>query len=114
MGSLCSKPSTHSGGHTVLGSTSDNNNDASRMHQADPRAAAAEAAERRLKASQMRGTHSSNPSQGKLAAQASKPAKLVPEPQREERIVLHAARDHRRRSRRLSAAHRYTYCIPSI
>ncbi|KAJ3854893.1 hypothetical protein EV368DRAFT_80160 [Lentinula lateritia] len=50
MGSLCSKPSTHSGGHTVLGSTSDHNNGASRTNEADPRAAAAEAAERRLKA----------------------------------------------------------------
>ncbi|KAJ3734905.1 hypothetical protein DFJ43DRAFT_1062115 [Lentinula guzmanii] len=87
MGSICSKPSTHSGGHTVLGSISDNNNDASRTNEADPRAAAAEAAERRLKASQMRGTHSSNPNRGKLAAQASKPAKVTPEPEQEERLV---------------------------
>lgn len=40
MGLLCSKPSTHSGGHTVLGSTSDHNNGASRTNEADPRAAA--------------------------------------------------------------------------
>ncbi|KAF9069040.1 hypothetical protein BDP27DRAFT_1421246 [Rhodocollybia butyracea] len=88
MGSLCSKPSNHSGGHTVLGSTSGNDNGASdSTNRGDPRLAAAEAAERRLKASQMRGTHSSNPNQGKLAAQASKPAKLAPEPQEEERLV---------------------------
>ncbi|KAJ3719903.1 hypothetical protein EV361DRAFT_963480 [Lentinula raphanica] len=88
MGSICSKPSTHSGGHTVLGSRSDNNNNGPPpTNQTDPRAAAAEAAERRLKASQMRGTHASNPNRGKLAAQASKPAKAVPEPQQEERIV---------------------------
>ncbi|KAJ3991949.1 hypothetical protein F5050DRAFT_1045832 [Lentinula boryana] len=77
MGSICSKPSTHSGGHTVLGSISNNNNDASRTNEADPRAAA----------SQMRGTHSSNPNRGKLAAQASKPAKVTPEPEQEQRLV---------------------------
>ncbi|KAJ4484104.1 hypothetical protein C8R41DRAFT_769953 [Lentinula lateritia] len=91
MGSLCSKPSTHSGGHTVLGSTSDHNVGASRTNEADPRAAAVQAAERRLKASQMRGTHSSNPNQGKLAAQASKPAKVVPESRQEERLVVSRA-----------------------
>lgn len=46
MGSLCSKSSTHEGGHTILGpgdagSTS--------LNRPDPRAAAAEAAERRVK-----------------------------------------------------------------
>lgn len=41
--------------------------------------------------SQMRGTHSSNPNQGKLAAQASKPAKVVPESRQEERLVVSRA-----------------------
>ncbi|KAE9411108.1 hypothetical protein BT96DRAFT_802261, partial [Gymnopus androsaceus JB14] len=84
--SICSKPSAHSGGHTVL-SASDNDAETANSH-VDPRAAAAEAAERRLKASQMRGTNSSNPNQGKLAAQASKTPRLTAEPQQEERIVV--------------------------
>ncbi|ESK88881.1 hypothetical protein Moror_13243 [Moniliophthora roreri MCA 2997] len=89
MGSLCSKPGTHSGGHTVLGSSSSGNNPS---HQpapapADRRSAAAEAAERRMKAAQERGTNAANPNRGKLAAEASKPAKVVPEQQQEERLV---------------------------
>jgi len=47
MGSLCSKSGAHSSGHTVLASSSSTNpGDPSRS---DPRTAAAEAAERRLK-----------------------------------------------------------------
>ncbi|KAF5390356.1 hypothetical protein D9757_002905 [Collybiopsis confluens] len=84
MGSLCSKPAHHTGGHTVLSS---DNHVVSGSNASDARTAAAEAAERRMKASQMRGTHSSNPNQGKLAAQAGKPAKNTPEPRQEERLV---------------------------
>ncbi len=47
MGSLCSRPSTHSGGHTVLSSSFDTNTEST---SADPRTAAARAAEERLKA----------------------------------------------------------------
>jgi hypothetical protein len=56
MGSLCSKSSTYEGGHTVLGSGPVNSNTAapsqpaSSSQRIDPRAAAAEAAERRLQA----------------------------------------------------------------
>lgn len=48
MGSLCSKSGTHSGGHTVIGSSSSVNPGG--PSPSDPRAAAAEAAERRMKA----------------------------------------------------------------
>jgi hypothetical protein len=48
MGSLCSKSGTHSGGHTVLGYSDTTNPGV--PSPSDPRAAAAEAAERRMKA----------------------------------------------------------------
>ncbi|KIK71026.1 hypothetical protein GYMLUDRAFT_254314 [Collybiopsis luxurians FD-317 M1] len=85
MGSLCSKPAHHSGGHTVL--TSSDNNVVAGSNPSNPRTAAAEAAERRLKASQMRGTNASNPDRGKLASLAAKPVKNTPEPREEERLV---------------------------
>ena len=53
MGSLCSKSSNYEGGHTVLGSGAANGNtvgSSAAPAPSDPRAAAAEAAERRLKA----------------------------------------------------------------
>lgn len=53
MGSLCSKPSTHEGGHTVLGSSANNTlggSNAGRPAPPDRRLAAAEAAERRKQA----------------------------------------------------------------
>ncbi|EIW64681.1 uncharacterized protein TRAVEDRAFT_139761 [Trametes versicolor FP-101664 SS1] len=90
MGSLCSKSGTVSGGHQVLGSASSSGPtgqpDGTRP---DPRAAAAEAAERRMKASQARGTHSANPNAGRLAAQleAQKGAPRVPEPRQQEQLV---------------------------
>ncbi|EIM92472.1 uncharacterized protein STEHIDRAFT_117483 [Stereum hirsutum FP-91666 SS1] len=115
MGSLCSKSSTHSGGHTVLDSSAPSYNrrqpaakpvapppnnrrgqkrgqplDSSGAAPAkDPRAAAAEAAEQRLKAAQSRGTNASNPNRGRLAAQveANNKAGKLPEPQQEERLV---------------------------
>ncbi|KAG6813277.1 hypothetical protein H0H92_012691 [Tricholoma furcatifolium] len=84
MGSLCSKPNSHSGGHIVLGSGSTNPADPS---PSDPRTAAAEAAERRLKAAQARGTNPSNPNQGRLAANAGKTPKPTLDPRQEERLV---------------------------
>jgi len=53
MGSICSKSGTHTGGHTVLGSSSDGT---SPVAPSDVRAAAAEAAERRMKAVRACGT----------------------------------------------------------
>lgn len=54
MGSLCSKSSTHEGGHTVLGSGPNSpvnaNSGAAASRPSNPRLAAAEAAERRLQA----------------------------------------------------------------
>lgn len=50
MGSLCSKPDTLTGGHTLLGSNAGVPLNAGASSSSDPRAAAAEAAERRLKA----------------------------------------------------------------
>jgi len=82
MGSLCSKSGSHSGGHTVLPSSIPGGSSPS-----DPRAAAAEAAERRLKEARARGTHASNPNQGKLAAQLATQSKIVPEARQEERLV---------------------------
>ncbi|EIN13729.1 hypothetical protein PUNSTDRAFT_129405 [Punctularia strigosozonata HHB-11173 SS5] len=84
MGSMCSKSSTHEGGHTVLGSGSDANQNSlggSAHRREDPRAAAAAAAEARLKREQERGTHASNPNRGRLASklEASKAAKTTPE-----------------------------------
>jgi len=87
MGSFCSKPRTHQGGHQVLGSTSGPSNPRNPPSSSDPRAAAAEAAERRLKAAQARGTVASNPNKGQLAAKAATKPKLAPEPRQEERLV---------------------------
>ncbi|KAG1864188.1 hypothetical protein DFJ58DRAFT_773001 [Suillus subalutaceus] len=90
MGSLCSKASAHSGGHQVLGSTATQSNDGTTATlPSDPRAAAAEAAERRLKTAHARGTNASNPNRGRLSEQVvtAKAAKLVPTPRDEERLV---------------------------
>ncbi|KAF9241367.1 hypothetical protein BU15DRAFT_73491 [Melanogaster broomeanus] len=93
MGSLCSKPGTHSGSHQVLGggntASSSNGQDYGATTSPDARAAAAEAAERRLKSERTRGTHTSNPKRGRLTAQlqASKSAKPVPASRQEEPLV---------------------------
>lgn len=114
MGSLCSKSGSHSGGHTVSGSTSGSPGvllDA----RPPPRTAAAQAAEARLKSvrarwpcfpcqtglkiilfkSQQRGTNASNPNRGHLAAkvEAAKSAKRGPEPKPDERLVVSAILD---------------------
>ncbi|EMD42040.1 hypothetical protein CERSUDRAFT_90642 [Gelatoporia subvermispora B] len=88
MGSICSKASNHSGGHTLLG-PADTNQPSNGQRPNDPRAAAAEAAERRLQAAQSRGISSANPNKGQLAAklEASRTAARVPESQQEERLV---------------------------
>ncbi|KAF8872133.1 hypothetical protein CPB84DRAFT_1799897 [Gymnopilus junonius] len=93
MGSLCSKSSTHEGGHTVLSSGPNSpanaNSGAAASRPSNPRLAAAEAAERRLQAAQRRGTNEANPQRGKLAGQLAKQnsSKLVPEAQQPERLV---------------------------
>jgi len=84
MGNLCSKSGTHSGGHVVLGSSSVTTNSAPPV---DARAAAAEAAEQRMKAAQARGTNASNPNQGKLAAKVAANPKRVPQARQEETLV---------------------------
>ncbi|KAH9849769.1 hypothetical protein C2E23DRAFT_348698 [Lenzites betulinus] len=93
MGSLCSKSGTVSGGHQVLGSASSSTGppDGTRP---DPRIAAAEAAERRQKASHARGIQSANPNAGRLAAQleAQKSAPRVPEPRQQEQLVTTGTR----------------------
>ncbi|KAF9822198.1 hypothetical protein IEO21_00192 [Rhodonia placenta] len=89
MGSMCSKSASLLGGRTVHDDP-DEGNTPNGSRQTDPRAAAAEAAERRRKAEQSRGTQASNPNKGKLAAnlEASKAAPRVPEPRQEEQLVV--------------------------
>ncbi|KAF8560370.1 hypothetical protein OG21DRAFT_1502671 [Imleria badia] len=90
MGSLCSRPGTHAGSHQVLGrGASSSNVQNYQSTTTDARAAAAEAAERRLKSAQARGTHASNPKRGRLASQleASKSAKPVPASRQEGPLV---------------------------
>ncbi|KAH7911190.1 hypothetical protein BJ138DRAFT_1086051 [Hygrophoropsis aurantiaca] len=91
MGSLCSRSSSHSGGHQVLGGAIPSSGGPSQGYgSASPRAAAADAAERRLKSAQARGTNASNPNRGRLAAQleATKTRKPLPEARQEERLVV--------------------------
>ncbi|KAF9526445.1 hypothetical protein CPB83DRAFT_857824 [Crepidotus variabilis] len=92
MGNLCSKSLNHEGGHVILSSETSGGN-AARSQGAsappNPRAAAAEAAERRIKAAQTRGIHGSNPNRGKLSDQLAKQnsSKVSPEEQIPERLV---------------------------
>ncbi|KAI0814947.1 hypothetical protein BC629DRAFT_1588628 [Irpex lacteus] len=74
------------GGHRLV---EEQNTEAAGQERPDPRIAAAQAAEQRLKANQKRGVVSSNPQGGRLAAklEAGKSAPRVPEPRQEERIV---------------------------
>ncbi|RPD82562.1 hypothetical protein L226DRAFT_30591 [Lentinus tigrinus ALCF2SS1-7] len=91
MGSLCSKPGTVTGGHQVLESSSSAAAASGSIPgtRPDPRAAAAEAAERRQKEALARGVKSSNPNAGQLAAklQAQKSQGRAPEPSQPERLV---------------------------
>ena len=115
MGSICSKQSAMSGGHRLV---EEPNTESAGQERPDPRTAAAQAAEQRLKAvsgalraplgaydfvrvmrcahsvlqNQKRGVVSSNPQSGRLAAQveAGKAAPRAPEPRQEERIVVGA------------------------
>ncbi|KAF9229301.1 hypothetical protein BS17DRAFT_771279 [Gyrodon lividus] len=92
MGSLCSKSNAHSStdSHQVLGanaaSSPDGQNNGSTTN---PRAAAAEAAERRIESERARATHASNPKRGRLTAQleASRSGKPVPASRQEEQLV---------------------------
>ncbi|PFH54491.1 hypothetical protein AMATHDRAFT_66 [Amanita thiersii Skay4041] len=90
MGSLCSKPGTHSGERITLAPSQSygsrpQNGSASRP--SDLREAAAAAAEQRLKTAQARGTNASNAQQGKLASQLASQKKYVPEQRQEEQLV---------------------------
>jgi len=103
MGSICSSASNHTGGHTYVSASEqqsgrqpqqprvlgENSTGGPPRGKPDARAAAAEAAEARLKAAQTRGNSRTNPKQGVLSSklvEANKP-KRVPEPREEERIV---------------------------
>lgn len=82
----------HSGGHQVLGTAAPSNGQnygTSSPPASDPRAAAREAAERRLKTAQARGTNPANPNRGRLAGQVeiAKAAKAAPTSREEERLV---------------------------
>ncbi|KAI0801275.1 hypothetical protein C8Q74DRAFT_1241236 [Fomes fomentarius] len=90
MGSLCSKSGTVTGGHQVLGSAASSIPGQTQGTRPDPRAAAAEAAERRQREAQERGVKSTNPNSGQLAAklQAQKSSLArAPEPSQPERLV---------------------------
>lgn len=101
MGSICSKQSNHTGGHTLVSlnavqprataSTGRLQQPSQPLLQgADARRSeAAAAAERRMKAQGKRGVNAANPHSGELAARlkASKSAPLVPEPRQEDALI---------------------------
>ncbi|KAH8120375.1 hypothetical protein DFH11DRAFT_58625 [Phellopilus nigrolimitatus] len=78
MGSFCSKPKTHSGGHTVLGGGAEPGS-----ASASPRNETAEqrrermlaAADKRQKEDKARLVNKNNPKAGQLASQANRPYK---------------------------------------
>jgi len=86
MGSICSKQSALKGGHRLVSETDEQS---AAQERPDPRTAAAQAAEQRMKASQSRGVVGSNPKSGRLAAQleANKSAPRASEQRQEERLV---------------------------
>ncbi|KAH9064289.1 hypothetical protein EDB87DRAFT_1600210 [Lactarius vividus] len=101
MGAICSKPSNHTGGHTLVSSTdAQPRASAGRPRPQQPsqppqgaearRSQAAAAAERRIKAESKRGVTTANPNSGQLAArlEASKSAPLVPEPRQEAALIV--------------------------
>ncbi|EPT04314.1 hypothetical protein FOMPIDRAFT_1113613 [Fomitopsis schrenkii] len=91
MGSLCSKSAHALGGRTLADEPVQGaSGNSAPPPGPNPRTAAAEAAERRRQAEQSRGTQSSNPNRGQLAAQleANKKAPRVPEATQEERLVV--------------------------
>ncbi|KAI0257624.1 hypothetical protein BJV78DRAFT_1110479, partial [Lactifluus subvellereus] len=93
MGGICSKPSHHTGGHTLVSQppTSTGTSRPQQPPQAPEarRSQTADAAERRLKAANKRGVSAANPNSGQLAArlEASKSAPLAPEPRREDALI---------------------------
>ncbi|TCD71515.1 hypothetical protein EIP91_008896 [Steccherinum ochraceum] len=95
MGNFCSKSKDQEGGHVLLHPVGADRREQNALggsagERPDPREAAAQAAEQRMKAAQKRGVSSSNPNKGRLAAQldAQKSAPRAPEPRQEERLVL--------------------------
>ncbi|KAH9985382.1 hypothetical protein BJV74DRAFT_775730 [Russula compacta] len=105
MGAICSKSSTHSGGHTLVSSTTGGPHTSAiggRPQRQAPRqqhhpqtadarrSQAAAAAEQRMKAENKRGVSAANPNSGQLAArlEASKTAPLAPEPTRREDALI--------------------------
>ncbi|KAI0732382.1 hypothetical protein C8Q72DRAFT_818550 [Fomitopsis betulina] len=91
MGSLCSKSAHALSGRTLADEPvqQGGSGNSAPPPGPNPRTAAVEAAERRRLAEQSRGTQSSNPNRGQLAAQleANKKAPRVPEARQEERLV---------------------------
>ncbi|KAI0307741.1 hypothetical protein B0F90DRAFT_59271 [Multifurca ochricompacta] len=117
MGAICSKPSNHTGGHTLISSSTTQTHSTSttgkskvqqqqqQQQQQEPhhqyqrsplqgaetrRSQAAAAAERRLNAENKRGVNAANPNSGQLAArlEASKAVPLAPESRREDALIL--------------------------
>jgi len=80
----------HSGAGEVVGGDAQTLLDNRTSGRPNPRAAAAQAAEERMKAAQARGTNKSNPNRGLLAAkvEASKSAARTAEAQQPERLVF--------------------------
>ncbi|KAF8271461.1 hypothetical protein EI94DRAFT_584846 [Lactarius quietus] len=95
MGSICSKSSHLTGGHTLVPSTdaqprASAGRPSQRPQNAEARRSqAAEAAERRMQAESKRGVNAANPNSGRLAArlEASKTAPLEPEPRQEDAVI---------------------------
>lgn len=112
MGSLCSKSSNYEGDHIVLSNPTNEANVGGRHAHPDPREAAAEAAERRLRdvsyyifgfpfvdsegflncvpQTQRKGVHDANPKRGQLAQQLAKQNSIrgAAEPQLPERLIV--------------------------
>ncbi|KAI6153575.1 hypothetical protein BKA82DRAFT_997190 [Pisolithus tinctorius] len=89
MGSLCSKRNTHSGSQQILGGSTTATGRQDYGSSADARAAAAAAAERRLKSGQARRIHAANPKGSRPATQqeASKGTRMPTSNREEEPLV---------------------------
>jgi len=91
MGSLCSKPSTLEGGHTVLGSESESPSAAPPKNETleEKRERLAAAAKSRQQTQQNRGVNAANPNAGRLASQANKPVSRMPSERPDEQQVVY-------------------------
>ncbi|EJD03911.1 uncharacterized protein FOMMEDRAFT_155034 [Fomitiporia mediterranea MF3/22] len=90
MGSLCSKPGTHTGGHTVLGSGTEQSPTQPLPQHESPeqrRERLARAAKERQQKDLERLTNKKNPNAGKLASQVNKPVKQPTQDRRDEQLV---------------------------